>query len=81
MDEAKNFHGLRQAQQRGIEKVSVQVLMTATVQNLKRLMRSGSTNLLHFASDLVRLLLYRNFACVNDQGKVSHRDHVNMTRP
>ena len=60
--EAKNFHGLRRAQQRGIEKVSVQVLMTATVQNLKRLMRSGSTNLLRFASDLVRLLLYRNFA-------------------
>ena len=62
MAEAKNFHGLRRAQQRGIEKVSVQVLMTATVQNLKRLMRSGSTNLLRFASDLVRLLLYRNFA-------------------
>ena len=60
--EGKNFHGLRRAQQRGIEKVSVQVLMTATVQNLKRLMRSGSTNLLRFASDLVRLLLYRNFA-------------------
>ena len=69
--EGKNFHGLRRAQQRGIEKVSVQVLMTATVQNLKRLMRSGSTNLLRFASDLVRLLLYRNFALA--LAAISHR--------
>ena len=43
--EAKNFHGLRRAQQRELENVSVQVILTATVQNLMRLMVLGSSNL------------------------------------
>jgi len=34
--EAKNFHGLRRARYRGLKKVSVQALMTAIVQNIKR---------------------------------------------
>ena len=59
--EGKNFHGLRRAQQRGLEKVSVQVLMTGAVQNLKRLMASGSASLLHRANDLLSLLLHRYF--------------------
>jgi hypothetical protein len=39
--EAKNFHGLRRARQRGKDKVSIQVLMTAAVQNLKRLLHNS----------------------------------------
>ena len=36
--EAKGFHGLRRAVCRGIEKMKIQALLVATVQNLKRLM-------------------------------------------
>ena len=60
--EGKNFHGLRRARQRGLDKVSVQVLMIATVQNLKRLMAKGSTNVLHSAIDLLSPLIHRYFA-------------------
>lgn len=35
--EAKNIHGLARAVRRGLEQVSIQVLLTATVMNLKRL--------------------------------------------
>lgn len=38
VSEAKGCHGLRRAQFRGLEKVSIQVLMIASVQNLKRLL-------------------------------------------
>jgi len=34
--EAKQFHGLRRARYRGLQKVSIQALMTAMVQNIKR---------------------------------------------
>lgn len=34
--EAKLYHGLRRARYRGLAKVSIQALMTATVQNIKR---------------------------------------------
>lgn len=40
--EAKNFHGLRRARYRGRAKVQIQVYMTSTVQNLKRLAGAGS---------------------------------------
>lgn len=36
--EAKGFHGLRRAVCRGVEKMKIQALLVATVQNLKRLM-------------------------------------------
>jgi IS5 family transposase len=39
--EAKNFHGLRRAQHRGSNRVSIQVLMTTAVQNLKRLLQQS----------------------------------------
>jgi len=38
--EAKGLHGLRRAVCRGLEKVSIQALLTASVQNLKRLVKS-----------------------------------------
>lgn len=37
--EAKTLHGLRRAFCRGLEKVSIQALLTATVQNIKRLLK------------------------------------------
>lgn len=37
--EAKGLHGLRRAMFRGLEKVTIQALMVATVQNIKRLLR------------------------------------------
>ena len=48
--EAKNFHGMRRAQQRGLEKVFVQALLTATVQNLKRPMAGGTSSLSRFTT-------------------------------
>lgn len=36
--ESKTRHGLRRAMFRGLDKVSIQVLMTASVQNIKRLL-------------------------------------------
>lgn len=38
--EAKVLHGLRRATCRGLEKVTIQALLTAVVQNIKRLVRS-----------------------------------------
>ncbi len=35
--EAKQFHGLRRARYRGLQKVSIQALMTAMAQNIKRI--------------------------------------------
>jgi transposase len=42
--EAKGLHGLRRAMFRGLEKVTIQALMTAAVQNIKRLMKQGTRN-------------------------------------
>jgi hypothetical protein len=38
--EAKELMGLRRARRRGIEQVQVQCLMTATVQNIKRIVKA-----------------------------------------
>ena len=56
--EAKNFHGLRRAQHRGSGKVSIQVLMTATVQNLKRLLRQSLQNTTDRLDLLIRILFF-----------------------
>ena len=60
--ESKNRHGLRRAICRGIEKVSIQVLLIASVQNLKRLVQQLETKLLvvkeHF------LLVFRFFRII-----------------
>ena len=37
--EAKQFHGLRRARYRGLQKVSIQALMTAMAQNIKRIIK------------------------------------------
>ncbi len=37
--EAKNYHGLRRAICRGLDKVTIQALLTSTVQNIKRLVK------------------------------------------
>ncbi|MDI6816284.1 MAG: transposase [Actinomycetota bacterium] len=39
--QAKSFHGLARAKLRGIEKMEIQVLLTATTLNLKKLVRNG----------------------------------------
>lgn len=37
--EAEQFHGLRRARYRGLQKVSIQALMTAMAQNIKRIIK------------------------------------------
>ena len=37
--EAKQFHGLRRTRYRGLKKVSIQALMTAMAQNIKRIIK------------------------------------------
>ncbi|QOJ22377.1 MAG: transposase [Gammaproteobacteria bacterium] len=39
--EAKQFHGLRRARYRGLQKVSIQALMTAMAQNIKRIVKQS----------------------------------------
>ena len=39
--EAKDWHGLRRFRLRGLEKVNAEALVTATGQNLKRLLSRG----------------------------------------
>jgi hypothetical protein len=48
--ESKNRHGLRRAMFRGLAKVTIQVLMTASVQNIKRFIKfhQGSTGFFNF---------------------------------
>lgn len=48
--QAKNFHGLSRAKFRGLEKLKIQVPLTATALNLKKLVRYLTTNisLLHY---------------------------------
>lgn len=43
--EAKSFHGLRRALHRGLQKVKIQALLIASVQNLKRLLVAASNRL------------------------------------
>ena len=45
--EAKNSHGLRQAICRGLEKVTIQALLTCAVQNIKRLIKYYQTSVLN----------------------------------
>lgn len=40
--EAKEFHGLRRARFRGLDRVTIQVLWTATVLNIKRLVKNAT---------------------------------------
>lgn len=51
--EAKNFHGLRRAVCRGLEKVTIQTLLICAVQNIKRLIKHSYTsvaNLIYIVS-------------------------------
>lgn len=50
--EAKTFHGMSRAKMRGLEKVEIQVLLTATALNLKRLVKSC-----HHVSGCTHLIL------------------------
>jgi len=50
--EAKNNHNLRKAKYRGLEKIQIQAYMTATVQNLKRVLTSGLNSLSGFIFSL-----------------------------
>jgi len=60
--EAKNFHGLRRAQHRGLPKVSIQILLTAAVQNIKRLLGRPLQDLLERIADLIRRSSHISFA-------------------
>ncbi len=39
--EAKQFHGLRRTRYRGLQKVSIQALMTTMAQNIKRIVKQS----------------------------------------
>lgn len=58
--ESKTKHGLRRAMFRGLEKVTIQVLMTASVQNIKRLIANISADTFNVS---VFKELYINFCC------------------
>ena len=53
--EAKQFHGLRRARYRGLHKVSIQALMTALAQNIKRVARRLPE--FHWLQTLYRFIL------------------------
>ncbi|MFQ5816200.1 MAG: IS1182 family transposase [Candidatus Hydrothermarchaeaceae archaeon] len=54
--EAKTQHGLRRAICRGLDKVTIQALLTASVQNLKRLLKT-QTNMMERATSFILLCL------------------------
>ena len=54
--EAKVVHGMGRAQRRGLENVSIQVLLTAVVMNLKRLSASAFSALNRLLRDLLKHL-------------------------
>lgn len=67
--ESKTKHGLRRAMFRGLEQVTIQVLMTASVQNMKRLIAHISAPTpnfkelyTHFCRFMVSLLKQPAFA-------------------
>ncbi len=57
--QAKAFHGLSRAKLRGLEKVEIQALLTATALNLKKLVKETSNLVCHF---FTRLTLTKDFA-------------------
>jgi transposase len=59
--ESKTRHGLRRSMFRGLDKVSIQVLMTASVQNIKRLLAhvSGSTSI--FKERIMQIPSFQSF--------------------
>lgn len=74
VSEAKGCHGLGRAQFRGLEKVGIQALMTASVQNLKRIMATLSNlpsagpfsslrGAIYQALRAIRQTLLRNLSC------------------
>jgi hypothetical protein len=50
--ETKQFHGLRRARYRGLQKVSIQALMAAMAQNIKRIVNQTSNIRWFFNLDL-----------------------------
>ncbi len=59
--EAKSHHGMRRARYRGRAKMQIQVYLTATVQNLKRLAGSAIGELDGIIRTLIKNLFDRNF--------------------
>ena len=51
--EAKSHHGMRRARYRGRAKMQIQVYLTSTIQNLKRLATSASTEVLSILRNLI----------------------------
>ncbi len=63
--QAKTFHGLSRAKLRGVEKVEIQALLTATALNLKKLVNENYDFICHF---FIRLTKTWHFA-LGDVGK------------
>lgn len=55
--EAKEFHGLRRARFRGLDRVTIQVLWTATVLNIKRILENA-TEFKRASSNLLKVYLH-----------------------
>lgn len=68
--EAKEFHGLRRARFRGLERVTIQVLWTATVLNIKRILENAA-ELKKASSNLFKAGLYDFANFVNFYIKLS----------
>ena len=60
--EGKFFHGQDRAKYRGIKKVQIQAYLTASVQNLKRLMAFGLGDSISILIDLAKTVIQqKNF--------------------
>jgi hypothetical protein len=62
--EAKRFHGLRRARYRGLQKVSIQALMTAMAPNIKRIVKQSPSIywlLKKYLSLRVKILKIQNY--------------------
>jgi IS5 family transposase len=59
--EAKNLHGLSKTQYRGLEKVTIQGLMTAAVQNIRRLIAYNQKERMKIFSNMTNLLNVRSY--------------------
>ena len=77
--EAKGWHGLARAQFRGVDKMTIQSLMTASVQNLKRLVRAS--NLAEFGLFAVLKALWKSLAIVLRRSRTELRAVCTQSDP
>ena len=79
--EAKGLHGLRRAVCRGLTKVSIQALLTASVQNLKRLVKNRMSTIRCKAENAQPPMQHRWTATIFSWRRTRVRQQPLLTRP